>query len=183
MYLNPSKGTLSQTLFLYPTWRIAFIMLLVWLSSKQYFLLVRYRHTAVHLPLRGGRGLTGVLFLPIREYNNVRRRVICSIKAKSTNRLQWPVLKSATDLFKKPMKLLQRQRIVFHFPVAIFSPFYKPTQKRLFSNPTVKRRYSLCYSQHSTNRQLRATPFSDTGCQSTDVTKHLSPIVYYWWCS
>jgi len=60
----------------------------------------------VPLPLRGGSSLTGVLFLSICEYNNARRRVICGIKAKSTNRLQWPVLKSVIDLFKKQIKLL-----------------------------------------------------------------------------
>jgi hypothetical protein len=102
-------------------------------------------------------GLIGVLFLPIREYNTVSRQVICDIKAKCTNRLQWPVLKSATDLFKKRMKLLQRQRILYHFPVAIFSPFYTPTQKKssvlqpskespLFVTPNTVLKTAVCHT-------------------------------------
>ena len=68
-YLIPDTGTLSQTIFfLYPTlarYMMNHLTLLVWLSSKQNFLLARYLHTVVPLPIRGGHGLTSIMF---RQY-------------------------------------------------------------------------------------------------------------------
>jgi hypothetical protein len=82
-------------------------------------------------------------------------------------------IQETNETFTKATK-----RVGFTSHLLFLARFINPL-KKLYSNPMVKRRYSLCYAQHNTNRRLCATPFTDTGCQSTEVTKHLSAVAYY----